>query len=645
MPHQIVVTDEDVEYAGTILLPQGDVFDSERTAFIKNFDTIDLQACPGSGKTTCLLAKLLILGRYLPKIDQVGVLVLSHTNAAIDEIKDKVFKYSPELFQYPNFVGTIQSFVDYFLAIPFYTQKYGYQPNRIDDEIFNEKVWEPGAAIAWLNQQQNKIEFLRSLRFDINGDLITDIDGTSDKFKLTNKTSTTYQSLLSMRKKLMEEGYLCFDDAYYLGESYLGSYPKIADFIRLRFGFVFIDEMQDTDIHQMSIFDKIFPNSCSSIVQRIGDQNQAIYGRIKSDVVWNPRSGSLSLNGSKRLSESIADTVKNISLCPQELIGNSGRINIKPKILLFDDSSIKKVIPKFAEIIVENKLHTKEHPVFKAIGWRKRISDSGGRGIESYFDDFFNVPQKNRIDYDYLEDYFNSNQKELESKGICILRQNLLNAIIKALRVSGTKNKDNKSFTSQSLLAFLRENHPDEYESLKQNLFTWSLNNCNCVDIKNDLITYAKHLLENVFSIAEVNSETELFLTGSRIQESETTSVIDSSTFRDKFCHTVGDSEVRIEVTTIHSVKGETHTATLYLETFYYNDSGKSYESQRLLEQLKGNRPIGKVGKRVQESQKMAYVGMTRPTDLLCLAIHKSSISVEEVDNLKVKWDVIELTN
>ena len=129
MQHQIVITDDDIRFAETILLPQGDTFDSERVRFIKNLNTIDLQACPGSGKTTCLLAKLLILGKYIPLIDNKGILVLSHTNAAIDEIKSKVFKYAPELFQYPNFVGTIQSFLDYFLPIPFYTLKYGCLPN------------------------------------------------------------------------------------------------------------------------------------------------------------------------------------------------------------------------------------------------------------------------------------------------------------------------------------------------------------------------------------------------------------------------------------------------------------------------------------------------------------------------------------
>ena len=41
-------------------------FDDERLDFIKSFSTIDLQAVPGSGKTTALLAKLIILETKLP---------------------------------------------------------------------------------------------------------------------------------------------------------------------------------------------------------------------------------------------------------------------------------------------------------------------------------------------------------------------------------------------------------------------------------------------------------------------------------------------------------------------------------------------------------------------------------------------------
>lgn len=138
MPQVINISDEEIQFAERMLLPAGRTFDDERKAFIRNFNTIDLQAVPGSGKTTVLLAKLVILEQKLPFVDGSGVLVLSHTNTAIDEIKEKIQKHCPKLFSFPNFVGTIQSFVDEFLAIPFYVHKYKKRPIRIDHEIYNE---------------------------------------------------------------------------------------------------------------------------------------------------------------------------------------------------------------------------------------------------------------------------------------------------------------------------------------------------------------------------------------------------------------------------------------------------------------------------------------------------------------------------
>lgn len=92
-------------------------FDQERLKFIKSLDSCDLLAVPGSGKTTALQAKLYCLSKLRPRSATDGILVLSHTNAAVDEIKKKLSKACPNLFEYPNFVGTIQDFVDSYLGV------------------------------------------------------------------------------------------------------------------------------------------------------------------------------------------------------------------------------------------------------------------------------------------------------------------------------------------------------------------------------------------------------------------------------------------------------------------------------------------------------------------------------------------------
>ena len=84
---------------------------------------------------------------------------------------------------------------------------------------------------------------------------------------------------------------------------------------------------------------------------------------------------------------------------------------------------------------------------------------------------------------------------------------------------------------------------------------------------------------------------------------------------------------LEIEITSVHAVKGQTHCATLYLESYFQKDgngaNAKSYESQRLKDQFLGTQIQSNVGDRVKQSAKMAYVGFSRPTDLLCVAVHK----------------------
>ncbi|MDR6187565.1 hypothetical protein [Acinetobacter baylyi] len=86
------------------------------------------------------------------------------------------------------------------------------------------------------------------------------------------------------------------------------------------------------------------------------------------------------------------------------------------------------------------------------------------------------------------------------------------------------------------------------------------------------------------------------------------------------------ENNLKIEITSVHSVKGQTHDATLYLESYYYEDGkgrdAKSYESQRLANQFLGN-PFNLTTERAKQSTKMAYVGFSRATQLLCIAIHK----------------------
>ena len=93
-----------------------------------------------------------------------------------------------------------------------------------------------------------------------------------------------------------------------------------------------------------------------------------------------------------------------------------------------------------------------------------------------------------------------------------------------------------------------------------------------------------------------------------------------------------GNDEVNIDLGTIHSAKGETHIATLLLETSYYGN----HESEIIMDQLLGI-PYSATENngKIRETLKMAYVAMSRPKYLLCMAIKKERIQNILNDNNK----------
>lgn len=128
-------TDDEIRIAHDVLLKGKRPFDEQRVNIIKEDSSCYVQACPGSGKTTALLAKLIILANKMPLPDGKGVCVLTHTNVAIDEIKAKLGPKADILFKYPNFFGTIQTFLHKYVTAAALHYFYGSQITYVDDDV------------------------------------------------------------------------------------------------------------------------------------------------------------------------------------------------------------------------------------------------------------------------------------------------------------------------------------------------------------------------------------------------------------------------------------------------------------------------------------------------------------------------------
>lgn len=643
MPADIQISEEDIAYAENILLDSGSIFDDERRTFIRNLDTIDLQAVPGSGKTTVLLAKLLVLEKYLPFEDGSGILVISHTNAAVDEIKNRIGKHCPKLFAYPNFVGTIQSFIDTYLAIPYYVSKYQHKPYRIDNEIFEENHYIPYAARGFLNRRQDANDILNNSR--LVGEDELKYAFLQKRFPLSNKNNPTYQSILTLKRKLRDLGYLCFDDAYIVANQYIAKIPKVKSLLQKRFYFIFVDEMQDIDVHQYKILEEIFYDNGNSLsmYQRIGDKNQAIFSsEVKLEEIWQDRDLTFQITGSFRLTPVNSNIVKPFGIAEIEIegrndINDNGEI-IRPHIIVYDDESIKQVILKYAEIIKgfqDNELipQNPKYP-FKAIAWVKK-KDDPKIALKDYWPNFEETEHNPKIDYQCLKSYlfaFDKNTKTLEA-----VRKYILNAVLKIFRLENILFEDSRNYTKRRLINFLKENHRLFYEDFKLKIYQWSINviRGKTEDVVNEIRFFVPDILSKFEKII-VKSST--FINDN--MDENPIIIPTNSTDKINVCKING---IEIDIATVHSSKGQNHTATLYLESNYEQRSGIGYESQRLAEQFKGSQFSDTRTFHIH-STKMTYVGLSRPTHLLCVGVHKDRYNEYLNDIDENVWEIVTLS-
>jgi len=107
--------------------------------------------------------------------------------------------------------------------------------------------------------------------------------------------------------------------------------------------------------------------------------------------------------------------------------------------------------------------------------------------------------------------------------------------------------------------------------------------------------------------------------------------------------------QIEIELSTIHAVKGQTHTATLVLESFWHKHNIES-----ILDWLTEDRKNWDSSNQVRDKTRLHlhFVAMTRPSHLLCVALLRRSIETSpgsldstRVDKLKsVGWSIVDLT-
>jgi DNA helicase II / ATP-dependent DNA helicase PcrA len=626
------------DIAKTSQLMGKDFSDPERIAVLKCLESCDIQACPGSGKTTAMVAKIVILAQKLSGTYS-GICALSHTNAAKDEIKKSLGPFVTMLFKYPNFISTIQVFADTFLAIPAYIQEYNKRPIVIDDETYEIRAKKyfsqlPIGTRNFLNYQTGGTgaEYFANISYAFENEKLVYFDGQDEKPFLAGENTASYANVLNKKKVLTSEGYLTYHDAFTLAHHYIGKFPSLSIALSKRFPFVFVDEMQDTDKYQLQLIDMIFAGK--SILQKFGDPNQSIYGHRSNSfqTVWIPKA-PITISSSKRLSASIAHLSQNLGIIPQAISGNRENTDHSHTVILYNQEKINLVIPTFGEIIQEQQLTDGPFVAVGAVG--KLNENPDHTSIASYWPSFVNHRRINRTSVSFWDSISLSKIAIGQDRNFIKARDLLLHGVSIVLREQGNVTPGNINFTAQIIQREINKAGVEKTVNLNKVLLSWcqTLFVTNQIDMQ-EMLNYLNEIMKLLGFNLTLPKKTEL-------ESKYDIPLIIAEEEQKAICNEYRkDENILVTIDTIHSVKGQTHKATLLLETFYYQ-----FDLELLIPYLHGDR-LKKPGTRITNRfLPLAYVACTRPTHLLCLAILSEHMSNENLHLLEgYGWSIRGLT-
>jgi DNA helicase II / ATP-dependent DNA helicase PcrA len=650
-PQSIIpeVLEEDVEWIrGVMNLRE---FDVSRHEFLRARTTLDVSACPGSGKTTLIVAKLAIMARRWPHRTK-GICVLSHTNAAREEIQRRLRStvVGPQLLSYPHFIDTIHGFVNRYLALPWLNSN-GFPSPTIDDEVtvgYRRRALpyrEYRKVERFLNRKHSSFDEIRLKDRDLHvclGDKPFPAGPHTEMYRIARRAVQASSSA----------GYFCYNEMFIWARALLAEHSAVSTWLQRRFPVVIIDEMQDTTEHQVEILNAVFPPCDSEVaLQRIGDPNQEIYDgapRISSALGGYPDSARcLSIPSSFRFGPSIARFASPFAVVA---VGSDGLQGAGPRqvadapeccsnaVFLFPDASPEGVLDAYGKHVLSTFSDTAlRMGDVTAIGSVHKDADEIEAGhahfpktVPHYWSGYTAQIARREPHPRTLVQYVRAAQASVRdgrdlSPGVEKIASGLVRL---ARRVGSAELVGRRAPRHRTLVQALAANA--EALAAYRRLLRAFL-----IDWESLTPTSWEERLRDVHLVAAALSDTgtsdiqgDDFLLWDEDDPSLAVPAASSPHDAGPNVYRVSDSSRRtvdIRLGSVHSMKGQTHLATLLLSTFWYHHSAK-----RMLPWLLGRKVnLSGAGKQDRKRLLQTYVAMTRPSHLVCLAVPRSALGDE----------------
>lgn len=615
-----------------------DFDDAERREALLEGGSRDFNAVPGSGKTSLLAAKLLLLAKKWPHARR-GICVLSHTNVARDEIAKRLAETTEgaQLLSYPHFVGTIHSFVNQFFSMPM-LRSLDQKIDVIDDSVFAEKalvklqLGQFSKLRFYLSNQNNGDEIATSL-FYRTAALKVDVESGT----LPAPHTASFQSLVTLKTILTKSGIFRHRDMFAYADLALQRCPHLVDVAHRRFPMVFIDEMQDTSWEQESFLNRIFDGK--SVMQRFGDVDQKIMSDEENlERLTFPREGHGYISTSKRFGPAIAAAVGGVRMSGAAVVGEGADIHA-PVLLLYPTATATNVVSYFGRMVLEHL--TEEYlgsRTVKVMCARKTGASKVevGRHMGDYWPSFDSGPPSEGKRSESFWSLIGDTGDTLEAASLSARVSDVRRALLLALRAADSpmvKDIRDGRAIPRAASAYAPSGR---IGALTRHLALSGIELC-AVDQRENLFQLMFDCLRPYFPTSLAFDDFKRLSIFS-----EPDSEVTSATILPTVCNVVHRGRsLSFELGTVASMKGETHSASLVLES--YGGTSRKFDIALGLEYIanKSSKSLAGLSKLQQAQMRNLYVAMSRPTALLCLAANQSRVSQGVRDALAAKgWHI-----
>jgi len=302
-----------------------------------------LEACPGSGKTEVVAAKVskeIISWKGTPG----GLAALSFANSATDELKVRVSNYLPHgRGMFPHFLGTFDSFIYKNIVSPLSIELTGYTGEDGDSSI---RIIEPSSHLGYCTKYSYAKRKIRAhhYSFDLINERVIFETGEPVLNRALNSITLKdweFNDFIDTKNRMLKGGFATYRDIECLALEVLTEekYDHFVNLLVKRYPLFIIDECQDLSLEQLTILQALADKGTT--LHFVGDLHQAIYSfrdvdpaKVKQFVIDNSFT-SLPLTRNFRSSQNIVDLCAKLT-GRENITGNVSWLESRCLVLQYD---------------------------------------------------------------------------------------------------------------------------------------------------------------------------------------------------------------------------------------------------------------------------------------------------------------------